>query len=273
MNLPTAKCGALVPGLLLLFSAASAQPHDTWLLTVPVADRHGALLLSVRTGMDFPTSENAVAPANLTGTLLRPDGTRQPLPEFATAPEAKDSTCPLAALLPGIHVAVVETRPKQLQLAAKKFNDYLLHEGLPHVLAARMDADEEGKDASEQYRKCAKVVFAIGNGPGRFDAVLGTKLEIVPLDDPTQLRTRATLRLRVLFDGAPLVRANLCWDLPGNGEDLAGCTWTDAHGEAIVPIVQPGWMTVRLVHMTRPRAATHDYESFWASCSFVVGEG
>lgn len=52
------------------------------------------------------------------------------------------------------------------------------------------------------------------------------------------------------------------WDLPGNGTDFAGCTWTDARGESLVPIAQVGWMTLRLVHMTRPQTQAHDYESF-----------
>ncbi|MEO6596960.1 MAG: DUF4198 domain-containing protein [Planctomycetota bacterium] len=246
--------------------------HDTWLLTMPAADGRANATLSVRTGMDFPTSENAVVAANVTGWLVPPTGERRALPAFHEDPATKSTTCALGPLAFGIHLAAIDTAPKHIAMGAKKFNDYLLHDGLPHVLAARMDADEEGNDATEQYRKCAKVIFRVGDGAnGRFAEPIGQQLEIVPLDDPTALAPRSTLRVRVLFDKAPLVRGNLCWDLPGNGEDLAGCTWTDANGEALVPIAQPGWMTVRLVHMTRPKTAKHEYESFWASCSFQVG--
>jgi hypothetical protein len=262
---------SLLVFLSLLAAAATVRPHDTWLLTLPGGVDRAQVGLSVRTGMDFPTSENAVAAANLSGWLVAPDGSKKPLPAFAEDVASNSSTCMVGPLAAGVHVACVDTQPKQLQLAAKKFNDYLLHDGLPHVLAARMDADEEGLDASEQYRKCAKVVFAVGDGGGgAYATAIGQRLEIVPLDDPTALAPRATLRVAVLFEGAPLPRANLCWDLPGNGEDLAGSTWTDARGEALVPIAQVGWMTVRLVHMTRPKAPSHEYESFWASCSFEV---
>lgn len=252
--------------------AATALPHDTWLLTLPDASGRGVRGLSLRTGMDFPTSENAVAAANVSGWLVAPDGKRRALQQFRENVESRATECSLEDLPAGVLVAAVDTLPKHIAMAAKKFNDYLLHDGLPKVLAARMDAGEEQQDATEQYRKCAKVVFRRGDGGGRFAEPIGQKLEVVPLEDPTMLVPRATLPVRVLFDGQPLPQANLCWDLPGNGEDLAGCTWTDERGEALVPIAKSGWMTIRLVHMTRPRTAEHDYESFWASCSFVVRE-
>lgn len=255
---------------LSLLAAGLLPPHDTWLLVVRDESHPVPTRLAVRTGMDFPVSETAVDPQNLNGVLLAPDGSRRALGEFRRDEASNSSECALPELAPGVHVATIDTQPKRLHLEARKFNDYLLHDGLPHILAARMDAQEEGNDASEQYRKCAKVVFRTGSGDGPFATVVGQRLEIVPLQDPTTLRVGATLRARVLFDGAPLVRANLCWDLPGNGEDLAGCTWTNRSGEAMVPIAQTGWMTLRLVHMTRPRAPEFEYESFWASCSFEV---
>ncbi len=248
-------------------------PHDTWLLTLPGADGRAPSALALRTGVAFPDSQNAVAAANVSGWLLAPDGQRQALRGFAVDAAAKATTCALGELAAGVHVATVDTAPKLIKLPAKQFNEYLLHDGLPQVLAARLDAEEDDRDATEQYRKCAKVVFRTGEGgTGGFATPVGQKVEIVPLDDPTTTRPRQTLRVRVLFDGAPLERANLCWDLPGNGTDFAGCTWTDARGEGLVPIAQAGWMTLRLVHMTRPRTPEHEYESFWASCSFVVGE-
>ncbi len=259
--------------LVAVFAVLAAPlPHDTWLLTMPGADGRGVSGLSLRTGTDFPRSENAVAAANATGWLVPAVGARRRLDGFREASDDRALVCPLVDLGEGVHVAAIDTAPQRIAMDAKKFNDYLLHDGLPHVLAARMDAGEEAADATEQYRKCAKVVFRTGDGSGRFAEPVGQRLEILPLEDPTLLAPRKTLPVRVLFDGAPLVRANLCWDLPGNGEDLAGCTWTDERGEALVPIVRPGWTTLRLVHMTRPRATGYEYESLWASCSFVVRE-
>ena len=43
---------------------------------------------------------------------------------------------------------------------------------------------------------------------------------------------------------------------------------TDAKGEALVPIARGGLMTLRLTHMTRPKAADYEWESFWATLTF-----
>lgn len=256
---------------------AATSPHDTWLLVAPGPAR-GDLTLSLRTGMDFPVSTNAVAAERVQGTLLEPSGARRALGDAATPwreqPDQKCTTCALGALAPGLYVAVADTQPRVLKLPAREFNEYLLSDGLPDVLAGRLAREEDDQDSVEQYRKCAKVVFAVGDGgAGRFDAVLGQALEIVPLDDPTQLRPRHTLRVRVLFEGKPVARALLGWDHPGNGHDVAGSARTDAAGEALVPIAQTGWMTLRLVHMLRPQTAEFEWQSYWASCSFEVRGG
>lgn len=267
---------AIVSSLLAFACLAATRAHDTWLLVAPGAAR-GDVALSLRTGMDFPVSTNAVAPERVQGTLLDPAGERRTLGNAATPwredPEQKCTTCALGALAPGLHVAVANTQPRVLKLPAGEFNAYLLSDGLPDVLAARLATGEDDQDSVEQYRKCAKVVFAVGGEhAGSFDAILGQPLEIVPLDNPVLLRPRQTLRVRVLFEGKPLERALLGWDRPGNGHDFTGCVRTDAQGEALVPIAQAGWMTLRLVHMLRPKTAEFEWQSYWASCSFEVPE-
>jgi uncharacterized GH25 family protein len=164
------------------------------------------------------------------------------------------------------------TRPNRLDLEAAKFNDYLLHDGLPHVLAGRMDRGEMDRDATERYSKYVKCLVPIGGvaDANAAQVVLGHELEIVPLADPLAVSAGETLAVRVLFQGRPLERANLCWDHPGNGEDFTGQTWTDRGGDALIPIARSGLMTLRLVHMTRPMTDDYEWESFWASYTFQV---
>jgi hypothetical protein len=172
----------------------------------------------------------------------------------------------------GAWLVAAVTQPNQLELGAAEFNDYLLHDGLPHVLAGRMDRRELERGAVERYSKHVKTLVAVASHHADVAArtVLGLELEIVLLTDPLGARIGSTLPVQVLFRGEPLADANLCWDHPQNGERFSGQTWTDAEGKALVPVAKTGLMTVRLVHMTRPERPEHEWESFWSSFTFRV---
>lgn len=246
-----------------------ALAHDLWLVPPPRGDVGVPLEVEVSTGMDFPTSLVAIDPARLTVTAVGPDGARADV----TLRQDGSNDTTWATFTPtsaGAWVVAAETAPKLLEMDAADFNDYLLHDGLPHVLAGRMDRGETDRDAAELYSKFVKAVVPVGGSTGGDAArtALGRTLELVPLDDPFGVSVGDTLRVRVVFRGEPVGRANVCWDHPGNGEDFTGQTWTDAGGVAVVPITKPGVTTLRLVHMTRPQTSGHEWESFWASYTF-----
>jgi len=97
---------------------------------------------------------------------------------------------------------------------AAKFNDYLLHDGMPHVLAWRMDDGTLGEPADERYSKHVKALFAVGGSiAGPFATPLGLELEIVPLANPLAARVGGTLPVRVLWnDSRPEALARQAWD-------------------------------------------------------------
>ncbi len=273
LPLPERGRAALVAAALLL--AALSPPtraHDMWLVPPVESPAPGEPVeVVVAVGMDFPASLNAIDPARV---ALMAHGPADARVVVELRPEEDDQHT-VASFTPpttGAWLVAGVTRPRVLELEAAKFNEYLLHDGLPHVLAGRMDRGELERDAVERYSKSVKTLVPVGASSGAEAAgrVLGHDLEIVLLDDPLAARPGDTLRARVLYRGAPLERANLCWDLPGNGEDFAGQTWTDAEGTALVPVARPGPMTLRLVHMTRPRTDAFEWESFWASFTFRV---
>ncbi len=264
----------LLLSVLILSLGGALLAHDFWL--VPPAGRATAgapLTVEIAVGMDFPRSESAVKPERLAPRALGPGGREAPV--ALERREAEERT--LATFTPdapGAWVLAVQTQPSRLELDAIKFNDYLLHDGLPQVLAARMDAGEMDQPSTEQYSRSVKTLIAVGEGVDgvSFTKPVGQTLEIVPLADPLAVRAGQALQVQVLFRGAPLPGARLGWDVPGNGEILAGETWTDAEGRCWVPIGQPGLFMLRLIHMTRPRAADFEWESFWASLTFRVVE-
>lgn len=245
--------------------------HDMWLVPSGDAQVGEPIEIEISVGMDFPTSLNAIDPERLTMRAVGPDGESVEVTLRAIADQAR-TMATFTPTVPGTWMLSSVTRPNRLDLEAAKFNDYLLHDGLPHVLAGRMDRGEMDRDATEQYSKYVKCPVPVGRAAdaGAAQVVLGQELEIVPLANPLAVSVGETLAVRVLFQGRPLERANLCWDHPGNGEDFTGQTWTDRDGNALVPIGKSGLMTLRIVHMTRPMTDDYEWESFWASYTFQV---
>lgn len=259
----------LTVAVVALFSAGRLFAHDLWLIPPEKPAPGKPIRIKASVGMDFPKSEHAHDTSRYPERLaIGPDG--KPL-ELKSA--GKDETemvglLELEAKEPGIYAVAVRTAPRVLALSAEKFNEYLISDGMPHIYLLRAKEKTLDKEARERYSKSPKALLRVGQGGGG-DATrpLGLPLEIVPLADPFALKPGDTLKVRVLFQGKALPEANLGWAAPGDGV-ARGYVRTDAKGEALVPIAGPGLMTLRLTHMTRPKAADYEWESFWTSLTF-----
>ncbi len=246
--------------------------HDLWLIP-PTDSRQPGEKVSIgfAVGMDFPNSVHPASPARLTVGILRPDG------ELADATSlnwtiAEDTQSQLTSGTfvpdsPGVWMVTAVTQASRIEMDAGDFNRYLLHDGLPHVLGLRMDNGELNRAARERYSKYTKALVVVDGEAKAAVATqrVGMKLEIVPLANPLEVNPGETLEVQVWFDDAPLARANLCWDEPGNGEAFSGQTWTNDEGRAVIPVSGSGLRTLRLVHMIPGDSDDIDYESFWSS--------
>jgi uncharacterized GH25 family protein len=263
----------LVPILVLasaLLCAQEAPAHDLWLIGPEKAAAGQPVTILAHVGMDFPKSEHAPDPSQFKQRwLVLPDGSAGELKPAGT----KD----LSGLLhftpakPGTYIAAVETHPKLITLAAEAFNAYLISDGMPHIYLQRVQDKTLDQAGRERYSKHVKTIVAVGGG-GDPCRVVGLTLEIVPLRDPLKLKVGEALPVRVLLHGKPLPAANVGWQHPGDGAVARGYVRTDGKGEALVPVARAGLMTLRLTHMTRPRAADYEWESFWATLTFRVAD-
>jgi uncharacterized GH25 family protein len=258
---------ALVVGSML---ATSVQAHDLWLVPAGKIEVGKPALVLANVGMDFPKSEVAPDPAQFKRRLLiQPDGKEGRLE--ASGKKEQSGLLRFTPTQPGVYVVAVETQPKLITLAANKFNEYLVADGLPHVYRQRVKDGTHDQPGRERYSKYVKTLLRVGeDGGGDPGRVLGLQLEIIPLRDPFALKVGEALPVRVLFQGKPLPEANVGWQHPGDGETARGYVRTDARGEALVPVAKSGLMTLRLTHMTRPKTAEYEWESFWATLTFVV---
>jgi len=255
---------------IFFLSASAARGHDLWLVPPPQAELKKRVLIHANVGMDFPNS------------VVAPNTKKYPR-KFALGPG--DKSVPLESLAasklsgvlqfepsqPGIYVIAVETTPTIIELDADKFNEYLVSDGLPHIYRLRFKEKTLDQPAKERYRKSPTALVTVGTGSaGAWNKALGLPLQIVPLQNPFERTAGDTLRVRVYFQKEALASANLGWQRPGDGDTAGGTARTDSKGEALIPIAGAGLMTFRLTHMTRPKVADFEWESFWTTLTFRV---
>jgi uncharacterized GH25 family protein len=267
--MPSQSRTLLATAAALLAVASTARPHDLWLLP-PEPTVKGTVQVRAVSGTEFPKGDHAPDPAKFARRVaVGPGGDRLTLDAAGTTDQA--GLLRFEAAGPGVYAVAVETTPKVLSLEAAAFNEYLVSDGLPHIYRLRAKEGTLDRPARERYSKSPKALLGVGaGGPGDPTRPVGLPLEIVPLKDPFARRPGDALPVRVLFRGKPLPEANLGWDHPGDGEPPAGTVRTDAKGEALVPVARTGLMTVRLTHMTRPKSADYEWESFWTTLTFLL---
>jgi uncharacterized GH25 family protein len=260
-------------GLLLVLSSATATAHDLWLIPNEPAAVGEPVTVRAQSGTVFPKGERAPDTSAFERRVLIKPGGKGGALEAA----GKEDTSGLLRFTPeraGIYIAAIETHPKLITLEADAFNAYLVEDGLPHIYQLRSREKILDQPGRERYTKSPKTILQVGRPEGGDDPcrIVGLPLEIIPLRNPLALKVGDTLAVRVLFRDKPLADAILGWNLPDDGEAPRGTVRTDTKGEALVPIGKTGLMTIRLTHMTRPKAKDYEWESFWTTLTFRIPE-
>lgn len=174
----------------------------------------------------------------------------------------------------GNHLLTYVSQPKSITLEPKKFNDYLKEEGLDPIIEMRKQRGESSKEGREQYTRYAKVLLQVGRTSDEiFRKVTGLKLEIVPEQNPYQMKAGEKLTAQVLFAGQPLTNALVSAKYAGS-KTKPGYTResrTDRHGKITISLDDPGAWLICLVHMVAARNNPQaDWESFWGSLTFEL---
>ncbi len=277
--LPMTPRALILPTLLFVQLALAADPgraHEYWL--APSTFRAGAgdtVSVGALAGEGFVGERKPYSPGRAVRLLVRAGR------ELDLKPVARGGDTTWAHFAPadrGGLLFAYESDFATITLDAATFERYLAAEGLVGPLAARRARGEAGP-GRERYRRCAKSWLA-GADSRRATRPLGLPCEILPLSAPG---ADPRLRVRVLFEGEPLVGALLnAWRQPFAADgrpldsarrDTVGVAWrgrTDRHGEAVVPVEDAGEWLLGVVHMIPSRdPAAADWESSWASLTFA----
>jgi uncharacterized GH25 family protein len=243
----------------------------------------------------FLNNENKVSVRRMTASgVIQPDGTRSEIDSTMWSHHGDVTMLETSFARPGNYVLGVGTKPMIARMSPEDFNFYLEYEGLHDDEEERLRLNEGDVAASERYSKFSKAIVQAGDATSdNFGAVLGHRVEIVPLRNPYELTVGDTLRVRLLKDGQPLPGELVYashegyYRLSDSGivEELQKLR-SDREGEVEFQISAPGRWYIRFIDLTRTGDQEHwysnllvalgveeqriPYESLWATLTFEI---
>lgn len=254
---------------------ASALAHDFWIVPNAFTVATGAPLeIRGQTGISFPRSLSAVAPARVTDARVIGSAGSEPLGGFTQA-----GTSLLVTHRPrgtGQQVIAIALAPRVTRQSAEGFRQYLLLEGAGDLVERYSRSGQLPKDSiSMRSTKHAKTVVEVGSrGPRAFGSLAGHPLEIVPVSDPGRVTAGSVAEFRVLFRGAPMtaahVHAGRDRTVPDSAPELS--LTTDGSGVVRVSVDRNGLWNVRAAHAVPSTPGTGaDWDVYWATFVFRAG--
>ena len=259
--------------LLTVLSAIAASAHDLFLkLDSYYLQPNTKGVIRLLNGT-FNRSDGAVARDRFSDVSLIANGSRRSGAElFSWRDEEKTTLMEVQTGAPGTYLVSASTKPREIDLKAADFNDYLDHDGIPDTLAERGRDRELNKDVRERYSKHVRAIFQVGDQlTDDYKTPLGYPVEIIPQENPYALKPGQTLTVLCLHEGKPLINQFVMagWESPA-GKLQTMTMRTDSNGLARLMLKSAGKWYVKLIQMTRLADAKLNYESKWASLTFEI---
>lgn len=263
----------LITAALLLLFVLVANAHDMFLkfdsyFLAPDSPVQVQLLNG-----EFNKSENVITRDRMREvSLLGPAGLAHP-PETDWSDEGKTSLLRLRTGAAGTYVVGTSTKPKELTMKAAEFNRYLQLEGVIDTFIERRKNKQLHLGATERYSKHVKAVFQVGDlRTETYKTPLGYPVEIIPQQNPYQLKTGDTLAALCLRDGQPLINQYVLYGVQPRGQSRFTTlkTRTDKDGIARIPLSGVGRWYVKFIQMQPVNEPPVNYESRWATLTFEL---
>lgn len=265
------KIKFLFPVVFIVFLAATALAHEYWLepeTFFPAVNQKTVVHLYVGDGL---VKDRAERPFQLAKTeafqLLSASDSR----DLKTS--VSDGALPVynfSADRAGNYLLAMNRDWSFIKLAPQQFEDYLREDGMEYIIAERKRLNESKKEGRERYARFIKSLLQVGDlRDETFKRLVGSKLEIVPLENPYSKKVGDSLNLQILFEGKPLLGRTV---FANNRNSKPQKMTTDGEGKFAMKIDHSGLWLVRLVFMQRCASDCKDadWESFWSAFTFGV---
>lgn len=275
-----------IPTLLsvALLSSASGVglAHDLWIepssfVLEPGAPLSLGLRIGDTLGEPFPRAESLI----LRFESVSPDGSRRPVLGI----EGGDPAGFVRPALAGFWTISYESVPSYSHLSARKFESYLIEEGLERISELRRKRGEAESDGTELFSRSVKTLVRVGSAASArlpSDQQVGLPLELVLVSrrpsDPA-----GELVFELLFHGQPVTGARV--DIRRFGaEEIDDWVRSDEHGRVRFASRDGGWTgrwIVAAVHMLPAEEApgrelsgstAADWRSWFSTLTFEIGQ-
>jgi len=162
-------------------------------------------ILSLYNGT-FEKSENIITRDRIIDASIVADAKRTSInPDQWIDQDSTITQLPFKTGKSGTYVVGVSTKARNIELTAKKFNDYLKHDGVLDMLELRKKNNKLDQDAVESYQKHVKAIYQVGDKRTTdWSTPLGYPIEFIPHENPYEKYTGDQLLVQLLLDGEPL---------------------------------------------------------------------
>lgn len=195
-------------------------------------------------------------------------GVSDDLSDFIT--EENGDSLELTMMDEGTSLVAFNSTNSFIELEAKKFNEYLQEEGLTNAIEYRKEQNETDSAGREYYQRCSKTLIQIGKTKDKtFSVTTDLPLDIIPLSNPYSLKTRDTLRVKILYRNVPLTNALVKTWHRQHTETSKVSYVSDVNGEIKVPVSLSGKWMISLVKMERlDKDQTAQWQTYWGSLTW-----
>lgn len=263
----------LILALITLCIGVSASAHDLFMkldsyFLTPNSKASVRLLNGT-----FQKSDSLVARERFRDiSLFAPDLSGPISQSVVWRDEGKTTVMEIRTGGPGTYLAGVSTKPREIDLKAAEFNDYLRHDGIPDTLAERTKFNELKKDVRERYSKHVRSIFQVGDKlSDDYKRQLNYPAETIPRQNPYALKVGDTITVLCTVEGQPVPHQFVMagWELRDGRVHLLDAR-TDVNGFARIKLAGAGKWYIKFIHMTPLSDPNLNYESKWASLTFEI---
>jgi uncharacterized GH25 family protein len=254
--------------LIIVSVVCLAAGHDTWLLARrSVVSPGSTVTFDLTSGMTFPVLDTSIKPDRVGVAKVRLNNKTFDISAITSGPKSLLLRAPLNDT--GVATVWVELKPRTLELKPAQVKEYFAEiDASPEIRKAWSESTT--KRWRESYVKHSKSFVQVGKpvDDRSWTEPVGMSLEIVPEQNPMELKVGDKLRVRVLQNGAPqrdfplgIVRA---WQSHGTFQT------TDQEGRAEFKLTRKGKWMLRGTQLRKSTDANLDWESDFTTLTIEV---